>query len=79
MIETNLKLIADNKDLFDAIKDVLRKQFSFGDIKSDWTQDKIGEEVKAVLVGKKLLEQGFDEIEKHKTSVTSTESLMPGR
>ena len=60
-----LKQLADNQNLFDALKKVLEKHFSLDDIQSDTPN--LAEKVRARLDGKELLKTAFKEIASHKT------------
>ena len=79
MIESNLKLIADNQGLFDAVKQVIMKKFTVDDLTLDTSNESIGEEVRAVLVGRKKVEEAFVEISTHKTIKDDDDSIMPSR
>ena len=79
MIESNLKLIADNQGLFDAVKQVIMKKFTVDDLTLDTSNESIGEEVRAVLVGRKKVEEAFVEISTHKTIKDDDDSVMPSR
>jgi len=60
-----LKQIADNQNLFDAVKKTIEKHFSLDDINSDTPN--LAEKVRARLDGKELLKNAFKEISSHKT------------
>jgi hypothetical protein len=78
-MENTLKQIADNPALFEAVKEVMRKEFKLDDISPDLSEREIGETAKARLLGKKLLERGFEDIERHKTPTVTPNEDMPAR
>ena len=60
-----LKQLADNPNLFEAVKKLLEKHFSLDDIKADTPN--LADLVRARLDGKELLKTAFKEIASHKT------------
>ena len=60
-----LKQLADNPNLFEAVKKVIEKHFSLDDINSETPN--LAEKVRARLDGKELLKTAFKEIASHKT------------
>jgi hypothetical protein len=83
MEKSVLSIIADNKALFDAVKEVFNKQF---DVNTKWLSQlphlsnlEIGELVKAQIIGLKAVEDGFKEIELCKSQREEVEEPMKGR
>jgi hypothetical protein len=62
-----LKSLADNQELFDAVKKVIDARFEIPNIPIDATNEKIGEIVRARMDGRKLVEEAFREIATLKT------------
>lgn len=60
-----LKQLADNQNLFDAVKKVIEKHFSLEDITVDTPN--FTDKIRARLDGKELLKNAFKEIASHKT------------
>ena len=60
-----LKQLADNPNLFEAVKKTIEKHFAFDDINSETPN--LAEKVRARLDGKELLKNAFKEIASHKT------------
>jgi hypothetical protein len=78
--ESVLKIIADNKVLLEALKEVFFKQFELkGSVTTTLSNDAIGQVVRARLDGLKLLESGFRELERHKTYVEENKDALSGR
>jgi len=74
-----LKSLADNQALFDAVKEVVLKQFSLDGLDTALTVAVLGEETKARLIGKRFVSKAFDEIALHKTTEEVKLEDMPGR
>ena len=79
MMDNTLKGIAENPALFEAVKEIMRKKFSLGDLDGNTNVMILGEHVKARLQGLKLLEDGFAEIELYKTPTETSNDNMPAR
>ena len=79
--ESILRQIADNKALFDAVKDVIRKQFLYDELEHMQTvsDERIGQITRARIDGLRKVEDGFGEIAKHKTSIEKPEDANPAR
>ncbi len=63
-----LKTLADNPALFEAVKSVLLKQFttSEGEVEA-FTDEQLGQRVRARIVGTQAVENAFKEIKSYKT------------
>lgn len=66
---TILKGLADNPLLLEATKALFDKQFSLANLtlEGGLTNEQIGQETRARIEGKKLVDEVFKEIERHKT------------
>ena len=60
-----LKILADNKELSLAVRDVLEKCFSTDNLTSDLADIELGQMVRARLVGLKAINEAFAEIARH--------------
>lgn len=75
-----LSLIADNKTLFETVKEVILKHFDIlspSDLR--YNNEQLGAIVRAQLAGKQAVEDAFKEIAAHKTLEKRFETLNPGR
>lgn len=72
-----IKQLADNQNLFDTVKKMIEKHFSFDDISLDTPN--FTEKVRARLDGKELLKNAFKEIASHKTFKESPIAENPAR
>lgn len=72
-----LSNIADNPDLYAAVKDLFLKQFSIDELKYEVSDELLGQAVRARLVGIKAVEHACAEIMKHKTVKLSPQSENP--
>ena len=74
-----LSIVANNKALFDALKDVMKKQFDLDQIALEQSNEEMGQVVRARLVGLIKVEQGFRAIEQFKTEKESRVEPNPAR
>ena len=69
--------LANNKELFDAVREVFLKQFSIDGLKPDIGDELLGQAVRARLIGIKGVEDACREIESHKTVPQSPNKENP--
>ena len=62
-----LKSLADNQELFDAVKNKILDKFTVSDVAIDNTNENIGQIVRAVIEGRKMVEEAFRDIATLKT------------
>ena len=74
-----LKGLADNDALFETVKQMALKKFSFADLDCNLSTESLGEHVKARLQGVKLLNEIFAEIALYKTIKEDKQEDMPAR
>ena len=60
-----LKILADNKELTAAVREVIEKCFSTDQLTSDLADIELGQMVRARLVGLKAVNEAFAEIARH--------------
>jgi len=77
--EAILKTIADNPQLLQALKEIISKPFYVEEIKSDMSNEQIGQLTRSRIDGLRKVEEGFREIEKYKTLQTEVTMLNPAR
>ena len=74
-----LKQLADNPDLFNAVKAVLVRQFDLDGLSTQLADESLGQVVRARLEGLRKVEEGFAEILKHRTVPKSVVPDNPAR
>lgn len=75
-----LKALADNPALCDALKALLEKQFTLDTIDVDnpvVSNEHIGEQVRARIVGLRKIQGAFDELAKYKTGSAVGKTANP--
>ena len=74
-----LKTIADNPLLIEEVKKILLDEFESEPIEVGFSNERLGELVKARLVAKSGIERAFDKILEYKTPGVKVEGKHPGR
>ena len=77
-----LSIIADNPSLFETLKGVLTEKFdvALSQLKTqNFTNETLGEAVRAQIDGLRAVEEGFREIEKYRTGEKKEERINPAR
>lgn len=74
-----LKIIADDLSLTTELKDLFGGFFTIDNLDTSKANNELGEQVRARLEGKKLLEAAFKELERYKTPETRKVSENPAR
>jgi hypothetical protein len=74
-----LKGIADNPALIDELKKLFMEEFESDPIEVDFSNERLGELVKARLMGKRAVEAVFSKIMENKTLQPKMEGKHPGR
>jgi hypothetical protein len=62
-----LKSLADNQELFDAVRLKIMQKFQIADVSDSESNEHIGQVVRARIDGRKLVEEAFREIATLKT------------
>lgn len=76
---TILKTIADNPALMDELKKLLLEEFESEPIEVGFSNERLGELVKARLTGKSAVERAFSKILEYRTPQPKVEGKNPGR
>ncbi len=79
MNEDVLKLVADNKTLFEALREKLLNAFDISVINLQLPNEQLGEQVRALLVGAATVELAFRDIERLKTINSASGKINPAR
>lgn len=74
-----LKGIADNPALLEELKKLLLAEFENEPIEVGFSNERLGELVKARLMGKRAIEVAFGKILEYKTPEPKVEGKHPGR
>lgn len=75
-----LKIIADNQLLFDELKKVFEDEFNNVEpIELGFSNERLGERVRAKLEGKILVEKAFSKILSYQTPVSKGDGINPAR
>jgi len=74
-----LKGIADNPALMEELKTLLLSEFESDPIEVGFSNERLGELVKARLMGKGAVERAFNRILEYKTPGAKVEGKHPGR
>ena len=69
--------LADNEELLEAVKQVFLNQFSFDGLKSDMSNELLGQWTRAVLLNRKGVENACKEISKYASVPQSTSKENP--
>ena len=78
--KTILRLVADNPQLFDVLKQTLLDQFEVTGVVTDTdTNEILGQQLRSYLEGRQKVEQAFRQIATYKTSNTGSETKNPAR
>ena len=72
-----LKGLADNPALFEAVKKVILSHFDIPNLKSDMSNELLGQLVKARLIGLQQVEEAFKEISRHKSTKKLVDTVNP--
>lgn len=73
------KMLADNRPMYECLKEYLIDKFSIDQVSTQQTNDEIGMQVRARLEGIKTIESAFSEIASYKTSESRPEGGNPAR
>ena len=74
-----LKGIADNPALMEEVKKLLLDEFESEPIEVGFSNERLGELVKARLVGRSAVDRAFSKILEYRTPGEKTEGKHPGR
>ena len=74
-----LKVIADNQELSKTLQKFLEDQFSLDDFTTNYTNELLGQQVRACLVAKEGIRNAFTQISKYKTIPEKPEQKNPAR
>jgi len=74
-----LKVVADNQALFETLKKFLEDQFALDDFSTNYTNELLGQQVRACLVAKEGIRNAFTQISKYKTIPERPEVKNPAR
>ena len=74
-----LKVIADNQELSKTLQKFLEAEFSLDDFTTNYTNELLGQQVRACLVAKEGIRNAFTQISKYKTVPERPESKNPAR
>lgn len=74
-----LTIIADNELLFNELKKVFESEFEPSNLELGFSNERLGERVRARLEAKMGIERVFSKILSYQSPVTKSESKNPGR
>lgn len=74
-----LKVIADNKILFDEVKKIVEAEFETQPVELTLSNERLGERERARLEGKLAVERAFSKILSYQSSVDKPEVKNPAR
>ena len=79
MTDSILKVIADNPALFDEVKAIIVAEFDTQEDELGFSNERLGERVRARLEGKATIESAFTKILAYKTPEVKPEKENPAR
>lgn len=74
-----LKIIADNQFLFDELKKVFEAEFEPSTLELGFSNERLGERVRARLEGKMIIERAFNKILSYQTPIVRVDERNPAR